>query len=83
MVSLAISYLVCVADHGRYAAILAMKTALFVLIRNYVVAPSLRDQAVDSFKGLLFRPRSVGEKDCHLYLTVSPVSESSVPPTLS
>ncbi|KZP15927.1 cytochrome P450 [Athelia psychrophila] len=68
---------------GQGYAILAMKTALFVLIRNYVVAPSLRDQAVDSFKGLLFRPRSVGEKDCHLYLTVSPVSESSVPPTLS
>ncbi|KAJ7786764.1 cytochrome P450 [Mycena olivaceomarginata] len=68
---------------GQGYAILAMKTALFVLLRNYIVAPSLRNQAVDSFKGLLFRPRSVGEKDCHLYLTVSPVSEPSALPALS
>ncbi|KAJ7826433.1 cytochrome P450 [Mycena leptocephala] len=47
---------------GQGYAILAMKTALFVLLRNYIVAPSLRDQAVDSFKGLLFRPRSVGRR---------------------
>ncbi|KAF7359942.1 Cytochrome P450 [Mycena venus] len=67
---------------GQGYAILAMKTALFVLLRNYIVAPSLHDQAVDSFKGLLFRPRSVGEKDCHLYLTVSPVSEPSALPAL-